>query len=111
MRTALSTPREAEDALGDDVAQDLARAGLDRVAARAQLLVSPVAVVLAFEDLHRELRQPLVLLRPVELGARAFGPGDARLHQRRERAVVRQLQRLELDPFLRDAVADERVVG
>src|ERR1041385_8267005 len=106
MRTASATPREAEHSLGDDVAQDLARPGLDRVAARAELLVAPVAVVLAAEDLHRELRQPLVLLRPVQLRAGALGTGDAGLHQLRQRAVVRQLQRLELDPLLRDAVAD-----
>src|SRR5580765_6780007 len=110
MRTASATPRKAEHALGDDVAQDLARSGLDRVAARAELLVAPVAVVLPAEDLHRELRQPLVLLGPVQLRARALGPGDAGLHQLRRRAVVGQLERLELDPLLRDAVADERVV-
>ena len=85
--------------------------GLDRVAAAAQLLVAPVAVVLAVQDLHRELRQPLVLLRPVQLRARALGARDAGLHQRRQRAVVRELQRLQLDPLLRDPVADDRVVG
>ncbi len=37
----LSTPREAEHALGDDVAEDLRRAGLDRVAARPELAVAP----------------------------------------------------------------------
>src|SRR5512133_2578341 len=107
MRTASARPRQAEHALGDDVAQDLARPGFDRVAAAAQLLVAPVAVVLAAEDLHRELRQALVLLGPEELRARAFRSGDPRLHQGRERAVVRQLQRLELDPLLRHTVADD----
>src|SRR6478609_6032572 len=111
MRTASATPRKAEHALGDDVAQDLARAGLDRVAARAELLIAPVAVVLAAEDLHRELRQPLVLLRPVQLRAGALWPGDAGLHELRQRAVVRQLERLQFDPLLRDAVTDERIVG
>ena len=59
-------PRQAEHALGDDVAQDLRRAGLDRVAAAAELHVLPVAAVgcvlgeelrVGAEQLERELRQ------------------------------------------------------
>src|SRR5215204_69182 len=110
MRTASAAPWKGQDALRDDVAEDLARAGLDRVAAAAQLLITPVAVVLAAVDLHCELRQALVLLRPAQLRAGALGPRDAGLHQRRQRALVHQLQRLELDPLLRDPVADDRIV-
>src|SRR2546427_5573665 len=36
-----ATPRQAEDALGDDVPEDLRRSRLDRFAAAAELLVSP----------------------------------------------------------------------
>src|SRR5262245_16267615 len=105
-----SRPREAEDALGDDVAEDLRRTRLDRVAARAELLVAPPAVaVLGAVDLERELRQPLVLLRPVELRDRALGAGDAGLDELRQRAVVRELEGLELDPLTRDEVAQARV--
>ncbi len=34
-------PRQSQDALGDDVLEHLGRASLDRVAARAQLLIAP----------------------------------------------------------------------
>src|SRR4051812_20679588 len=93
--------REAEHALGDDVAEDLRRAGLDRVAPAAELLVMPPAVVedpFRAEQLAPELRQALVLLRPAQLDRRALRPGDAGALQRAERAVVRVPERLQLDP-------------
>src|SRR4029078_6994546 len=74
-----STTWKPEHALADDVAQDLARPRLDRVAARAELLVLPVPVRIAAavrqlrmrtEDLERELGQALVVLRPDELRRR-----------------------------------------
>src|SRR3954467_10340663 len=80
----LPAPREAEHPLGDDVAKDLGGARLDRVAARAQLLVLPVAVVLALENLHRDLRQALVVLRPVQLRSRALRAVNAGLKDRRQ---------------------------
>src|SRR3954465_11255622 len=104
----LTAPRKPEHALGDDVAQDLRRARLDRVAAAAELLVMPPAVV---EDAVRpeqpaaELRQALVLLRPAQLDRRALRPGDAGALQRPERAVVRVAERLQLDPLGRDPLA------
>src|SRR5207253_9284811 len=83
-RSPSAAPRQPEHALGDDVAEDLRGAGLDRVAAAAELLVVPVVVVddpVVAEDLPRELRQPLVLLRPVQLRDGPLGAGDAGLHQ------------------------------
>ena len=63
-----------EHALGEDVAEDLRRARLDRVAAAAELLDRPVAAVrrvrgeelrIRAEQLERELRHALVRLRPL----------------------------------------------
>src|SRR6186997_910998 len=97
-----SRPREAEHALGNDVAEHLGGARLDGVAAAAELLELPVAARLAVHQLRlravqleRELGETLVLLRPVELDAGALGAGNAGLHEARQRAVVRQLQRLD----------------
>src|SRR2546429_6536034 len=72
--------------------------------------MAPVAVVFAAEDLHRQLRQTLVLLGPVQLRAGPFRSGDAGLDQSRQRAVVRQLQGLQLDPLLCNAIPDDRIV-
>src|SRR5688572_746612 len=105
MRSPSAAPGEAEHALGDDVSKDLGGAGLDRVAAAAQLLVLPEAAVrveelpLGAEQLEAELRQALVLLRPGELDPGALGPGHPRLDERRERAEVREAQALEVDPL------------
>src|SRR5438067_11622251 len=106
--------REAEHALGDDVAEDLRRAGLDRVPPAAELLIVPPAVVenpFRAEQLAPELRQPLVLLGPAQLDRRALGAWDAGALQRAERAVVRIAERLQLDPFPRDTVARDRVAA
>src|SRR3954447_13957246 len=90
-RAGLAGAGQADDALGDDVAKDLRRTGLDRVAAAAQLLVLPVAVpdrAVAVElggqalQRERELRQPLVGLRPVQLRDRPLRAGHAGLLQR-----------------------------
>src|SRR5207248_1699049 len=79
----LAHPRQAEHALGDDVFQDLRRAALDRVRARTQEAVGPVGVEhrpLVAANVHRELRQRLVRLRPLQLRQRALGTGLAALH-------------------------------
>ena len=77
----------------------------------AQLEPLPVAVAihhlrLRAQQLQRELAEPLVRLRPVQLRHRSLRPRSTRLHQPRQRPVVRPLQRLELDPGLRDPVAE-----
>src|SRR3954452_16344871 len=80
---SLSHPRQAENALGDDVLQDLRRAALDRVRACTQEAVGPVGVedrTLVAANVHRELRQRLVRLRPLQLGQRALGARLAALH-------------------------------
>src|SRR5205823_7277948 len=108
-RSPSAAARKPEHALGDDVAQDLRRPRLDRVAAGAELLELPVAVapgeLLVAEELERELRQALVRLRPDEFRRRAFGPGNARLQERRQGAVVGVLEPLQLDPVAGDEVA------
>src|SRR6476469_3636028 len=112
MRSPSATFREAEDALGDDVPQNLGRAGLDRVAAAAQLLVVPPAVVedaLRAEQLAAELRHALVLLRPAQLDRGAFRSGNAGALQRCERAVVRVAERLQLDPLICGSLPERRV--
>src|SRR4051794_24299518 len=83
----LAHPRQAEHALGDDVLQDLRRAALDRVGARTQEPVGPVGVedgALVAADVHRELRQGLVRLRPLQLRQRPLGAGLAALHYLRQ---------------------------
>src|SRR6266508_2385638 len=111
---------QAEDALGDDVAQHLGGAGLDGVAPAAEMLVLPVAAPGAVgpvelgrrpEQLERQLGEPLVRLRPVQLGHRPLGAGDAGPHQAGEGAVVGVAQALQVDPEAGDALAHQRVVG
>src|SRR5207248_3398757 len=75
------------------------------------LLMVPPAVV---EDavrpaqLARELRQPLVRLRPTQLHARALGAGNAGALVRAEGPVVREAERLQLDPLAGERLAHER---
>src|SRR3954452_19974038 len=69
----LAHPRKAEHPLGDDVLQDLRRAALDRVRAGAQEAVGPVGVedrALVAADVHRELGERLIGLRPLQLRQR-----------------------------------------
>src|SRR3954447_21740011 len=83
LRALLSHPRQAEHALGDDVLQDLRRAALDRVGARTQEPVGPVGVedrTLVAANVHRELRQCLVRLRPLQLRHRALRARLTALH-------------------------------
>src|SRR5207245_2592476 len=103
-RSPSARPRKAEHSLGDDVAEHLRRPGLDRVAPAAELLMVPPAVVqdpFRASQLARQLRQPLIRLRPAQLHTRALRPRDAGALVRAERAVVREAQRLQLDPLAR----------
>src|SRR5262249_41387315 len=54
--------------------------------------------------------QPLIRLRPVQLRDRTLWPGYAGLLQRRQRSVVGEPQRLQVDPLLRDLIPDHRIV-
>ena len=74
-------PRQPEHPLGDDAAQDLRRARLDRVAAAAELLAAASSrrtarsreeLRVGAEQLERELRHALVRLRPLQLEDRAL---------------------------------------
>src|SRR3954453_6440753 len=109
----LAQLRQAEHALGDDVLEDLGRAALDRVGARAQHPIGPgrvpVSALLA-EDVDCELGERLVDLAPLPLQQRALRAGHARLHDRGEAAPGVQAQQLHLDRQLREALADDRVL-
>src|SRR6266567_2799466 len=67
----LARSRETQDPFGQDVAQNLGRAGLDRVRARAQELIRPSVAAADLRSssaqVHGGLRHPLVELRPHEL--------------------------------------------
>src|SRR3954453_15119448 len=83
----LPQPREAENALGDDVLQDLGRAALDRVGPRAQEAIAPFGVdphPLRPEHLVAQLGERLVVVGPLPLRERALGARDPGLHRRGE---------------------------
>ena len=82
-------------------------AGGGVLAAVAAVLVRELSI--RAEELEGQLRQALARLRPAQLRDRALGAGNAALHQPRERTRVRQLERLQLDPLARDAVAEEPI--
>jgi hypothetical protein len=77
---------QVEHALGDDVALDLGRAGVDRAGARPEELARPVDVgprvravaeelAAGAEEVERRLAEALVELAPVDLLDRRLGPG------------------------------------
>src|SRR4051794_22769140 len=89
--------RQAEHALGDDVLEDLRRAALDRVGARAQHPVGPGRVpvgALLTEDVDGQLGQRLVDLAPLPLRQRALRARHPVLHDRGEAAPGVQAQQL-----------------
>src|SRR6266850_6271543 len=94
------TLRQAEDALGDDVALNLAGPRLDRIAPAAEIGVLPHAAVeieelsVRSEDLLRGLLHPLIHFAPVDLLDRPLGAGHAVLAQRGQRAIGVEAQDL-----------------
>src|SRR5437867_2994898 len=93
--------RQAEHPLGNYVLQDLGRAALDRVRARTQEVVLPIdaievviGAVLELSvralDVHRELGQRLVGVRPLPLPERALRARYTPLHDLREATVATQ---------------------
>src|SRR3954452_15926961 len=113
MKSLLTHPREAQNALRDDVLEDLGGAALDGVAAGAQQLVGPAVAGrqrVGTEQVGRELRELLVGLRPHPLGQRALGARRAVLLDRRQPAVGGQAQDLGLQVQLPELVGDDRVV-
>src|SRR5439155_6189987 len=111
-----SALREPQDTFRDDVAEDLRGPALDRVSARTKLLALPVPVLDGMLptgehrvwslDLERQLREPLVPLRPHELRRRTLRARHPRLQELRERPVVREPKGLQLRPQPADVVAD-----
>src|SRR6266566_1697131 len=101
--------RQAEHAFGEDVAEDLGRAGADATRAGQQLVELPLAVVRRPRRLAGDLRigadhlggdvgQLLVHLAPEELRGRALGPGRAAAQDLGEAPVAVELERLLADP-------------
>src|SRR3954454_19759508 len=107
-----SQPRQSQDALGDDVLQHLGRAALDRIGAGAQEAMAPLrpdAHPLRAEHVVAELRQRLVVVRPLPLAERALGSGDPGLHRLGEGAEGTETHRLDPDLQLRDPLANYRI--
>src|SRR5438132_2796037 len=111
---------QPENTLGEDIAQDLGRAGADSAAARQELVEFPLAVVrrpgravgdlrVRADDLGRDVRQLLVELAPEELRGRAFGPGRAAAQDLREAAVAVELERLLAYPESRQLLPEDRI--
>src|SRR5215467_8229220 len=101
--------RQAEHALGEDVAKNLGGPGADPAAAGQQLVELPLAVVrrprgavgdlrVRSDDLRGDVRQLLIELAPEELRGRALGPGRAAAQDLREAPVAVELERLLADP-------------
>src|SRR5207248_6797254 len=83
--TLLSTAREAEHSLGDDVALDLGAPGVDRLGLRPEPPELPAALLQRPRRVRRERSEgpfernrgvldPLIHLAPVELGQARLGP-------------------------------------
>src|SRR5439155_16915535 len=113
-----SASRQAEDALGDDVALDLRRAAGDRLRKRAEIEMRPRELVGGIAGavdghrgrtyrLERRERERLRGLTPEELEDRVLrrGPSPRVL---REAAVAEKFERLRVDVVGRHAVAQYR---
>src|SRR6266498_901838 len=94
---------QAEDALAQDIAEDLRGAGANTAAAREQRVELPLALVgrqgarcrdlrVGPDHLRGYIRQVLVHLAPEELGRRAFRPRRFAAQDLGEAAVAVELQ-------------------
>src|SRR5215472_15470981 len=114
--------REAEHALGDDVALDLARASGDRRAEAAEVLDRPGPLTphrrtelveverVETERLGAEQQGPLQRLAAVQLEERVLGRGFA-LQELRESAVADRHQRLRVDVEAGHRVSEVRTLA
>src|SRR5262245_66293963 len=93
------TLRQAQHEVADDVPLNFGRARFDRIAASAQISVSPLTVVdrvpaasgelpISSKHLHRHLLHSLVHLDPEYFLNRDFRDGDAALAYPRTRAIL-----------------------
>src|SRR5512138_2820459 len=94
--------RQPEDALGEDVAEDLGGPGPDAASTRQELVELPLAVVgrpgrtmgdlrVEADGLGGDVRQLLIELTPEELRGRALGPGRAAAQDPREAPIAVEL--------------------
>src|SRR5207248_6326750 len=115
-----SAAREAEHALGDDVALDLRRAGVDRLGLRPHPAVLPAPVLdregrLRREgavhalDSNRRLLHSLVHLAPVQLGHARLWAGRVTVLRAREVAQADEPEDVRLDLSLRDLLPGRRI--
>src|SRR5579862_3318108 len=113
---------QPEDEMSDDVALDLGRAGLDGVAARAQIGVGPLAFVegavatlgqlgVGAEDLHGHLLEALIELTPEDFLDGAFGAGLAGFDDAADDAHLIQAHDFDFGVALREFLADDGIVG
>src|SRR5262249_29479184 len=114
--------RQAEHKVADDVALNLAGAGFDGVAARAQIAMRPFAMIdgvracaaelpIRAEHLHSDLLHALVHLAPEDFLYRTFRAGHAGLAHARERTHLVQAEDFDFGVNLRQLLADHRVLA
>src|SRR5207247_1280822 len=105
------SPRQPEDALGDQVALDRGGPAHDRL--RAGVEVGAAALLVEHrprpEHLHRQLLEALVGLAAEHLLDRALDPRLPRAHEARQAPVADQAEQLHLDVRLREPLAVSRV--
>src|SRR5438034_6747293 len=111
---------EAEQALGEDVTEDLRGPGADAARSREELVELPLALVrrprgavrdlrIRADHLGGDLREVPVHLAPEELGGRALGPGRAAAQDVREASIAVEREGLLADPEPRDLLPHVRV--
>src|SRR5260370_25107491 len=115
-----SVLRQAEHALGEDVAEALGGAGADAARAGEELVELPLALAgrpgrtvgdlgVRADHRGRALGEVLVPLAPEELRRRALGPGRAAAQDLRQGPVTVERERLLADPEAGDLLAHDRV--
>src|SRR3990172_10699613 len=116
-----SVLRQPQDALPQNVFQDLGGAGPDRAGPCQQAVVRPLPLVRSpgalrdlargAQDLRRQLGQLLVHLAPGKLGGGPLGPGRLPLDEAGEAPVAAELEALLPDENGDDLLAHDRIVG
>src|SRR6202167_687536 len=106
-----SGARQAEQALGDDVALDLVGARVDRPGQRELEAAAPWPLRLGVraEQFHRGLVQPDVELGPVQLVQAGPGAGAVTGHDAGDLLEREQVVSAGLDPGLHDPVPQARI--
>jgi len=110
------TPRQSEDAPRQDGSLDFTRARFDRVAARPQISIDPLAAIELLllgavpQDLHGRPRLPLVHLAPKQLQDRSLGPRRCVVRDPRQGPIRVQPEDLQFQVRLGDFLPVDRVL-